>query len=471
MPRPLHRREKLQLRIAGAAVQELPANTPYTLRLEVRDFLGTAAATAYSFVRTDDPGGAAPRASLPGGPAQSFSPSKGLRVQALLDTETLCPGKNVSYSWTLDPPMPGVPSPYTSRDLVVGAATTLLASGFSSAYLATLTVSFAGSSASTSSRAQLTQALAPLVAKVSGTSGAVYPSQIISLSAAGSFDPDALNKQANLQYAWQCVREDAQPCFETTPAPVDLAAVNVSFQAALLSAADMHYSWRVTVTKGDRHASAHTSIAVITQPTAQGALVRRCRAGGLCPARHSTQEPLVLELDAAASVTIRSYRMGTANLAPSTNRSITIQPSQLPAAGDLEVEAVLVDTDPAKKLGLAQLQVQLNQPPVCIPPVDAATCIQVETISELRRAALQCPSRCCAGPCVLQPAQQPAERRSALTIPRAAAPWPLPQATSSPAAASPCLPTASLTTAAACASRSGAWTAPARRAARCPPGS
>jgi hypothetical protein len=202
------------LRIPGEAVQALPAGAPATFSLLVVDFLGTASAANYTFVRSDDAGGAAPRATLPGGASQSFSPSKGIKVQAALDQETLCAGKAVAFSWSLDPPYPGLAQPYTARDLVVPAAAALAAAGSSPAYVATLTVRFEGSAAATSARAVLAEALAPLVAKLSGTSGGIFSEQDVVLSAVGSFDPDSLDRTAGLAYSWQCSREDANPCMD-----------------------------------------------------------------------------------------------------------------------------------------------------------------------------------------------------------------------------------------------------------------
>ena len=156
--------------------------------------------------------GAVPAPILPGGSAQSFSPSRGLRVQVLLDQASLCAGQPLEFSWALQPPVLGLDaSSLSAQDLVVPMH---LLSGVASLN-ATLTLRYSGSNQSSSATVQLAAAQQLLVPVITGSAGDVYTGDTIRLSAAQSYDPDLpADTTAGLSYSWECISEDyPAPCF------------------------------------------------------------------------------------------------------------------------------------------------------------------------------------------------------------------------------------------------------------------
>lgn len=270
---PPRHRDKLLLRISGPTLEALPAGVPYTFQLTATDFVGTSATAAYTFTRQAD--GAAPRPTLPAGLQQAFRPALGIKVAAEIDPTSLCPGKTVSYQWTIQPAVPGLVLPVLTRDLIVKPALTLAASSGSASYVATLTASYNGSSAAATASVTLTQTLAPLVAKLSGSSGDVYSGGAITLSAQGSTDPDSPTPTEGLSYSWSCSRSDQQPCFEGVgPLHGVTAATPPTIAASALSVGAVH-TFRVTVSKGARSSSASADVHIVAYPVAQGSLSRR----------------------------------------------------------------------------------------------------------------------------------------------------------------------------------------------------
>ncbi len=269
---PLYR-DKLLLRISAATLEALPVGLPYTFHLNATDFTGTTTTAAYTFVRQAD--GAAPRPALPAGSQQPFRPALGIKVPADVDPATICTGKTVNYRWTLEPALPGLTLPVLTRDLIIKPALTLAASNGSASYVATLATSYSDSNATATVSVTLTQTLAPLVAKLSGTSGDVYTGDRITLSAQGSLDPDSATPSEGLTYSWSCTREEQQPCWEGVGPLHGLTAATPPAIAASQLATGLLHTFKVTVTKGSRSSSAAADVRPVAQPVAQGSLMRR----------------------------------------------------------------------------------------------------------------------------------------------------------------------------------------------------
>jgi hypothetical protein len=368
-------RAKLKLALLSTEVASLSAGTTYAFKITVADFMGLTTTKAWAIRRLAEP---VPMVSLPSSIA--FSPSDGIKVKAAVLPESLCPGQPVAYSWHLEPALPGFDVSYSSRDLVIPSS--LLIPADKDAYVATLTV---GQGVTQSTAAvQLVRSLKALVPVVSGPSGDIFTGSSIELSAASSYDPEALPEEATsgMTYSWKCIREDGAPCFSEDSGITAPSTASWQLPASTLPGIDKTHTFIVTVSKGNSRIShAQTHITIRSRPVAEGVLVRSCL--GACPALHSMAEPLTLQLQAAADVFIEHVvlkPMGSQLTTTKDARSITLPPSLLPSDIDVvTVEASIAQ--PGKFNAVTSLMVQLDRAPACLHTDTDGPCFTMDECS------------------------------------------------------------------------------------------
>ncbi len=219
----------LQLRIPYASSL---AGASFTLQLRVVDFLDVGGTASHKVTITG--GKPAPQISLPGGPRQSFAISRGVKVQAAVVAESLCPGRRPVFSWVTD--LPGVPPGYSSRELLVPGPLPGAVDG--AKYFAEVAVKFDDSNATSIARVALTAVNSPLVARVAGSAGDISLASKVTLSAARSLDPDDPGNGLPFTFTWECIREDhPKPCFQVQHIALRMAEPTCSLCAGRLSAA------------------------------------------------------------------------------------------------------------------------------------------------------------------------------------------------------------------------------------------
>lgn len=353
----------------------LSAGNTYAFKLTVADFMGVTTTKAWAIKKLAEP---VPMASLPS--SITFSPSAGIKVEAAVLLESLCPDQRVVYSWHLEPALPGFDASYSSRDLFIPSS--LLIPADKDAYTATLTV-HQGVAHSTAA-VQLVRSLKALVPVVSGPAGDVFTGSSIELSAAGSYDPEAFPQEATsgLAYSWKCIREDGLACFPEDSGITAPSTASWQLPASKLPGIDKTHTFIVTVSKGSsRISQAQKHITIRSRPVAEGMLVRSCL--GACPALQSMAEPLTLQLQAAADVSIEHVvlrSMGSQLTTTKDTRSITLPPGLLPS----DIDVVIIEASimqPGNFNAVASLMVQLDRPPVCLHTETDGPCIAMDESS------------------------------------------------------------------------------------------
>lgn len=243
-----------------------------------------------------------------------------------------------------------------------------------------LLATFANSARQASVDINLIAEGSPLQALLHGPSGSIRGERSIVLSAEKSFDPDDPTGNEPLAIAWDCFRSDYPvACFAGTDYG-EQSGLTWKLPAALLTP-DLQHTFRVTVSKDDRSASASVSLTPL--PTASrvptGRLTRQC-GGTPCSNRHNTDTALALTLVPdpgfeGASISWQSDQLP--DLDVGTAPDLSIPASQLPATGALLVNAVL--RLEGGEQGITQLQVPLNGKPAC---PSGSKCLSVNTLSD-----------------------------------------------------------------------------------------
>lgn len=283
----------------------------------------------------------------------------------------------VEYAWEGLGGFTAVPAGYTRKDLVIRPPLSGVQAG--DYKTVRLTANFKGSTKRASVDVTLVAEGSPLQALLQGPSGSIQGNRTIVLNANKSNDPDDPTGNTPFTITWECIRSDyPAPCFAGTDYGEQSGLV-WKLKASLLSPNLLH-TFKVTVSKGSRSASA--SVAVTPLPTASkvptGRIIRQC-SGTTCPKRHNADAPVALTLipDAGFETATVSWQSDQLpDVALGTSADLSIPSAKLPATGSLVVNAVL-------KLGtgeqsITQLSVPINGKPSC----SLAKCLVVNTLSD-----------------------------------------------------------------------------------------
>lgn len=271
-----------------------------------------------------------------------------------------------------------IPADYKRKDLVVRPPLSGVSAG--DVKKIRLTASFRDSDSKASVDVVLTAEGSPLQAQLKGPSGSVRGDRTLVLNAAGSVDPDDPTGNTPMTVAWECIRADyPAPCFAGTDYG-EQSGLGWKLKATLLTA-NIQHTFKVTVSKGGRSASAALSLTPL--PTASkvptGRIIRQC-SGSTCPKRHNADTALALTLAPdsgfeAATVTWRSDQLAGTDLGSAADLSVPA--AKLPAAGALVVNAVL--KLPSGETGNTQLTIPVNGKPSC----SSSKCLLVNTVSDV----------------------------------------------------------------------------------------
>lgn len=242
-----------------------------------------------------------------------------------------------------------------------------------------LTANFKGSAKRASVDVTLVAEGSPLQALLQGPSGSIQGSRTIVLNASKSNDPDDPTSNTPFSITWECARADyPAPCFAGTDYGEQSGLV-WKLKASLL-APNLLHTFKVTVSKGSRSASAF--VALTPLPTASkvptGRITRQC-SGSACPKRHNADAPLALTLAPDAgfeSATVSWQSDQLADVALGTSADLSIPPAKLPATGALVVNAVLKLA--TGEQSITQISVPTNGKPSC----SLAKCLTVTTMSD-----------------------------------------------------------------------------------------
>jgi hypothetical protein len=286
--------------------------------------------------------------------------------------------QQVEYSWVSLDGWTSIPDGYKRKDLIIRAPLSGVRAG--DVKNVRLIANFKNSAKQASVDVNLVAEGSPLQALLHGPSGSISGDRTLMLNAKKSYDPDDVTGNEPMAVMWECLRSDyPAPCFAGTDYG-EQSGLTWKLKAALLSP-NLQHTFKVTVTKGSRSASA--SVTVMPLPAASrvptGRLVRQC-SGNTCSNRHNADTALALTIipDAGfegASISWHSDQLPGVDLGSAPDLSIPA--AELPAAGAVVVNAVL-------KLGsgeqsITQLRVPINGKPKCL----LAKCLVVSTVTDM----------------------------------------------------------------------------------------
>lgn len=270
-----------------------------------------------------------------------------------------------------------IPDGFKHKDLIIRAPLSGVRTG--DVKNVRLMANFKNSAKQASVDVNLVAEGSPLQALLQGPSGSIRGDRTIVLNAEKSYDPDDVTGNEPLAVTWECLRSDYPvPCFAGTDYG-EQSGLTWKLKAALL-APNLQHTFKVTVTKGMRSASA--SVTVTPLPAASrvptGRLIRQC-SGSTCANRHNADTALALTLvpDAGfegASISWQSDQLPGINLG--TAPDLSIPAAQLPAAGAIVVNAVLKLE--SGRQSITQLSVPINGKPKC----SLARCLVVRAVSD-----------------------------------------------------------------------------------------
>eukprot|EP00775_Hariotina_reticulata_P012979 gene12979-13108_t len=359
--------KRLKLTIPASLLSSPTANFPsgvYTFKLTVTNWLGRLQESApVSF--TVEAACTAPVLSIIGGNSQSFLISQGIKLDSLLVASSVCPGKEVVYSWSTSSAAWNntvVPDGFAGKTLIIPGPARAVQDGETRDVV--LTAYLKGNQdKKVVIPITLTAVGTPLVAALKAPSGDVKNTTTIRLDASASSDPDDPNNDNPLVYTFSCaIVGSILPCVTGTLGTQ--AASGLWTIPVTQLAVDKQYKLTVTATKGSRTASASTTVKVIdgTLPIPTGKVIRQC--GSTCPAKHSADQPLSLSLQLDKGYEAASISWsGPAGAAISgTSKDLTISNLPRTLGQQITVSAVL---SLQGQNGTATITVPLNFPPYC----------------------------------------------------------------------------------------------------------
>ncbi|GLI60874.1 hypothetical protein VaNZ11_003092 [Volvox africanus] len=198
--------DRLQLKLTLNESIELAEGQGYTIRVTLTSWLGTTNSTSFVFKKE---GSSSPPAVKVVGPrVQQFLLSSGLRVGA--EAGQVCAGKAVNWLWTST--WAGFPGNGVATQQLYLAPPLLAKHG--TEIKLRISASYSGSNISSYDEVTMVTLGSKPIARVRGPSGKVPSNGTLIFNATSSRDPDITPDLQQLQYSWECRREDyPNPCF------------------------------------------------------------------------------------------------------------------------------------------------------------------------------------------------------------------------------------------------------------------
>ncbi|GIL88894.1 hypothetical protein Vretimale_16895 [Volvox reticuliferus] len=379
--------DRLKLKLTLNESTNLPQGQGYTISVTLTSWLNTTRSVSWSFNKGGD--SSPPSVKVVGPAVQQFLLSSGLRVGA--EAGQVCGGKAVNWLWNstwvgwsgggvvlqqlfLSPPL--MAKHGTEIKLRIYA-------------------SFDGSSTSSYDEVTMIGLGSKPIARIRGRAGKVSKTGTLVFNATSSRDPDTTPEMQQLEFSWDCRREDyPNPCFTgTEQGDWDTTPGVWQIPASLLTAGIRH-TITVTVNKvvpiGTSALTSSTSMQFEVAEAGSfptGTLSRMC-SPDQCAKPHNTADDLaiMLAMDAGFSTGITVIwasedvpSIATLKAVQKANGAffLTVPSAILPTNLDeISISAKMTSKDGAT--GLAFLKVSLDAPPFCtLNAANPSKCLEV----------------------------------------------------------------------------------------------
>ena len=255
--------------LGGSTIKDLSPGK-YKFTVTTTNFLAQEASFEIQVTRASSP---VPMVGIIGDSEQEFMLSRGVKVSAFIDLQSVCDGYMVQYTWlSVDSPtwaaIPDQGIKY--KDLALRPPIAAQAEySYKVRLIADLKDGSGTSQGSASTDVTLKPRGSPVRAFCDGPAGDVILGDDIVLDGSRSFDPDdPFNQIQSFSYEWACQLEDGLPCFSGKSGPKSANGTTVVLDKdSLADNVNKYHIYTLTVSKKEQGPDADSPVVVRSDTT------------------------------------------------------------------------------------------------------------------------------------------------------------------------------------------------------------